>query len=188
VIAGAWSSSIARSLEGRTLDRRDTRARIAELAERDLTRAYRLAGLILGDANEAEEAVADALERALRHADELRDPERFRAWFDRILTNACRDRLRRRRGIRLIAMPDDVVDRQDPFRNSLARDEALREIAALEPDERIVVVLHFWADLTLDDIATRLGWPAGTVRSRFYRGLERLRRGRVGTPGPRSEP
>lgn len=186
MIAGC-SSPIARSLEERALDGRDTRIRIAELAERDLTRAYRLAGLILGDASEAEEAVADALEHALRHAGELRDPERFRAWFDRILTNACRDRLRRGRGVRLITMPDDVVDRRDPFRDSLARDEALRAIVALEPEERIVVVLHFWADLTLDDIATRLGWPPGTVRSRFYRGLERLRRSEVGIAVPRAE-
>jgi RNA polymerase sigma-70 factor (ECF subfamily) len=185
VIAGR-SSSIARPLEGRTLDRRNTRTRIAELAERDLTRAYRLAGLILGDATEAEEAVGDALERAVRHAGELRDPERFRAWFDRILTNACRDRLRRRRGVRLIAIPDEAIDRRDPFRDSLARDEALRAIARLEPDERIVVVLHFWADLTLDDIAARLRWPSGTVRSRFHRGLERLRRGEVGTAVPRA--
>jgi RNA polymerase sigma-70 factor, ECF subfamily len=175
---------MARSLEERTLDPRDTRARIAELAERDLTRAYRLAGLILGDASEAEEAVADALERALRHANELRDPARFRAWFERILVNACRDRLRRRRGVRLIAMPDDIIDRRDPFAASLARDEALRAIAALEPDERIVVVLHFWAALTLDDIAGRLGWPAGTVRTRFYRGLARLRRTEAEQPGP----
>lgn len=180
-------TSIARPLEGRSLDRRDTRARIAELAERDLARAYRLAGLILGDASEAEEAVADAFEHALRHADELRDPDRFRAWFDRILANACRDRLRRRRGIRLIVMPDDVIDRADPFRHSLARDEALRAIATLEPDERIVVVLHFWADLTLDDIAGRLGWPSGTVRSRFYRGLERLRHDTVETAAQRAE-
>ena len=179
MIAG-HRSWIDEPLEGRTLDRRDVRNVIAELAERDLTRAYRLAGLILGDATEAEEAVGDALERALRHADELRDPERFRAWFDRILTNACRDRLRRRRGVRLISIPDDVIDRRDPFRDSLARDEALRAMAVLEPDERIVVILHFWADLTLDDIAIRLGWPPGTVRSRLYRGLARLRRREAG--------
>jgi DNA-directed RNA polymerase specialized sigma24 family protein len=44
----------------------------------------------------------------------------------------------------------------------------------LEPDERIVVVLHFWADLTLLAIAQRVGWPIGTVKSRLHRALDTM--------------
>ena len=43
------------------------------------------------------------------------------------------------------------------------------------PDERIVVVLRFWADLPLDEIAERVGSPLGTVKSRLHRALDRLR-------------
>jgi RNA polymerase sigma-70 factor (ECF subfamily) len=64
----------------------------------------------------------------------------------------------------------------DPFRSVHDRDEALRAMAELDDDQRLVVVLHYWADLTLQDIATRVGWPIGTVKTRLHHGLERMRR------------
>jgi RNA polymerase sigma-70 factor (ECF subfamily) len=45
----------------------------------------------------------------------------------------------------------------------------------LPEDEREVVVLHFWADLTLEAVADRLGRPVGTVKSRLHRALVRMR-------------
>ena len=71
--------------------------RFLRLANGELDRAYRLAGMLLGDQNEAEDATQDALVRAWQAAGSLRDPAGFQAWFDRILVNICRDRLRRRR-------------------------------------------------------------------------------------------
>lgn len=158
-------------------------ASLAHLIEHDLDRAYRLAGLLLGDGAAAEEAVGDALEAAFRHERALRDPARFRAWFDRILVNRCRDELRRRSRVRFIALSRDVIESHDPFGDVIARDEALRALAALSPDERVVVVLHFWADLTLNEVATRTGWRVGTVKSRLHRALERLRRASAMSPG-----
>ena len=152
------------------------RERFVRLAERELDRSYRLAGLILGSATEAEDAVGDALERAWREADRLRDPERFQAWFDRILVNSCRDRLRRRRTVTFVPIVDEEAGlAADPFRLVDDADEAVRAVAGLPADERIVVVLHFWGDLTLEATADHLGWPVGTVKSRLHRALERLR-------------
>lgn len=142
----------------------------------ELDRAYRLAGLILGNSHDAEDATQDALLRAWRSASSLRDPAGFQAWFDRILVNVCRDRLRRRSRIRFIALDPgtDVELTGDPIRSILDRDEALRALDSLNPDERTVLVLHFWADLTLAATAERLGWPIGTVKSRLHRALERM--------------
>jgi DNA-directed RNA polymerase specialized sigma24 family protein len=63
----------------------------------EIDRAYRLAGFILGDAREAEDATQDALARAWRQGSSLRHRDSAQAWFDRILVNVCRDRLRQRR-------------------------------------------------------------------------------------------
>ena len=70
--------------------------------------------------------------------------------------------------------PIDPAGR-DPFQAFIERDALLAGLARLTPDERIVVVLRFWADLPLDAIAQRLDWPLGTVKSRLHRALERLR-------------
>jgi RNA polymerase sigma-70 factor (ECF subfamily) len=149
--------------------------RFMVLARHGLDRSYRLAGLLLGDRAEAEDAVQDALVRAWRHRASLRDPAGFGAWFDRILVNGCRDRLRRRRTIRFLeleAAQGSAI--RDPFRALLDRDEATRALEKLEPDQRIVVVLHFWADLTLAAVAERTRWPIGTVKSRLHHALRRL--------------
>jgi RNA polymerase sigma-70 factor, ECF subfamily len=169
----SWEDALA------SRDEASAEERVRRLAGAELDRAYRLAGLILGDRQEAQDATQDALLRAWRAAATLRDPAGFQAWFDRILVNICRDRLRRRGNVRLVAI-DDVPPTgiaHDPFRTILDRDEVLRAMASLDPDHRIVLVLHYWADLTLEDVATRVGWPVGTVKSRLHRGLATMRRG-----------
>jgi RNA polymerase sigma-70 factor (ECF subfamily) len=106
----------------------------------------------------------------------LRDPAAFEAWFDRIVVNACRDRIRRTRRVRFVELPaDDERPVVDPFKALLDRDEVLRLIRRLSPDDRVVVVLHYWADLPLTEVAARLGWPVGTVKTRLHRALEVMR-------------
>jgi RNA polymerase sigma-70 factor (ECF subfamily) len=191
-----WKDDMqSRALPGRlggsleTTSGRDHAARrLADLGPAELDRAYRLAGLILGDASEAEDAVQEAILRAWRSAGSLRDPDGFDAWLDRILVNLCRDRLRRRGRIRWIPLESghDGVG-PDPFAAVLERDALLGALRTLDADERTVVVLHYWADLTLEAVATRVGAPIGTVKSRLHRALERIReqQSRV-DPGERS--
>jgi len=163
--------------------------RFLRLANGELDRAYRLAGMLLGNQQEAEDATQDALVRAWQSAGSLRDPTGFQAWFDRILVNICRDRLRRRRRIAFLPIEperDDggqpgllqpgLLHPRDPFQAVLDRDQVVRALARVNPDERVVLILHYWADLTLDGVAERLGWPVGTVKSRLHHGLNEIRR------------
>lgn len=150
--------------------------RFLALARPSLDRAYRIAGLVLGSSQEAEDAVQDALVIAWQRFGDLRDEARFGAWFDRILVNGCRDRMRRARIVRFVPL-DGGIDPAgaDPFTRLIERDALLVALAGLLPDERIVVVLRYWADLPLDEIAARTGWPLGTVKSRLHRATVTLR-------------
>jgi RNA polymerase sigma-70 factor (ECF subfamily) len=170
-------------------DATDAAERVLRLAGVELDRAYRLAGLILGDGHEAQDATQDALLRAWRAAASLRDPAGFQAWFDTILVNVCRDRLRARGKVRLLAL-DNAVSigaPRDPFRDVLDRDEALRAVAILDDDLRIVILLHYGADLTLEGVADRIGWPVGTVKSRLHRALAQMR-GQIDAPALPEKP
>ena len=141
-----------------------------------LDRAYRLAGLLLGQAADAEDVTHDAAVRAWQSAGSLRDPAAFEAWFDRIVVNACRDRMRRNRRVHFVELQaKDDRPVTDPFSALLDHDEALRLMRHLPADERVVVVLHYWADLPLTEVAKRLGWPAGTVKTHLHRALEAMR-------------
>ena len=151
-------------------------AQFLRLADREIGRGFRTAGFVLGNPSEAEEATQDAILRAWKAWPTMRDPDRFGPWFERILMNTCLDRIRRRHGVRLVEL-ERVPELRgaDPFAAGLARDEIGRAIGALPPEQRVVIVLRFWRDLPLQEIAERLGLPLGTVKSRLHYGMRSMR-------------
>lgn len=144
------------------------------LVDEHLDRAYGLARAILRDAAEAEDATHDAFVRAWRSWPSLRDPARFEAWFDRIVINTCRTRMRSPHRRPTDISDEIVVASGDPFGHTEDRDMIGTAIADLSPDHRIVVALRFYRDLPIEAIAARLGIPAGTVRSRLHYALRQL--------------
>jgi RNA polymerase sigma-70 factor (ECF subfamily) len=151
------------------------RAAFEALADAELDGAYRLAGVILGDRWQAEDATHDAVVQAWLRFGSLRDRDRFGAWFQRILVNVCRDRMRQR-ARRPIAVGGDVdpavADEANAIDDRLALDRAF---ADLSPDHRLTLVLRYYADLPVDKIASLLGVPAGTVKSRIHVAVGRMR-------------
>lgn len=145
------------------------------LADASLATSYRLAAHLLGDPADAEDATQEALLLAWRGWPRLRDSERFGAWFDRILVNVCYERLRRHRRSPTVELPDEVGGVADVAAAALARDSVGRALLGLTPEQRIVVVLRFWRDLSIEEIADRLEVPSGTVRSRLHYALQSLR-------------
>jgi RNA polymerase sigma factor (sigma-70 family) len=146
------------------------------LADRHLDASYRLAQVILGQRAEAEDATHDAFVTAWRKWSTLRDPELFEHWFDRILVNTCRNRLRhvaRRRAEDLSADLDFLAP--DAYGPTDDRGLLQPAMATLAPDQRVVVALRFYRDLSVDQIADRLGVRPGTVKSRLHRALRGLR-------------
>jgi len=144
------------------------------LADQHLDAAYRLARAILRDATDAQDATHDAFEQAWRKWSTLRDPSRFEPWFDRILVNTCRDRLRAGRRAATDISVEVAITAGDPYGQAHDRDLLANAIATLPPDHRVVVALRYYRDLPVEAIASRLGIPAGTVHSRLHYALKRL--------------
>jgi RNA polymerase sigma-70 factor (ECF subfamily) len=146
------------------------------LAERHLEESYRLARAILHDSAEAEDATHDAFVTAWRKWSTLRDASRFEHWFDRILVNTCRNRLRDRTRVAR-GLWDDEMTREGDGTGRLGEREAIESaLAALSPDQRIVVALRFYRDLSIHEIAHRVGARPGTVKSRLHYALRKLHR------------
>jgi RNA polymerase sigma factor (sigma-70 family) len=144
------------------------------LADRHLDAAYRLARAILRDSTDGQDATHDAFEQAWRKWSTLRDPSRFEPWFDRILVNTCRDRLRSARRQATDISAEVAITTGDPYGQAHDRDLLANAIAALSPDHRVVVALRYYRDLPVDEIASRLDIPAGTVQSRLHYALKHL--------------
>jgi RNA polymerase sigma-70 factor, ECF subfamily len=152
----------------------ERRAAFERFSQDRLERAYRLASVILRDGTDAADAVHDAAVQAWLHWADLRDRDRLDAWFDRIVVNECRARLRRRTISSIPMVPSDPPG-PDPFADVLDLDVLNRALAALDADHRIAVVLRYVAELTPAEIAARTGTREGTVKSRLYYALRRMR-------------
>ena len=153
----------------------ERRADMASLVLARIGDAYRLARAILLDDGEAEDAVQEASLAAWRRQGSLRDPARFDVWFERIVVNQCRDQLRRRkRSVQLAPPPVGFEAVAAPIETGTDAELDLA-ISALDADHRIVVVMRYWQDRSVEDIAARLGIPPGTVKSRLHIALKRMR-------------
>lgn len=150
----------------------------ALLAGASVARLEAVARLILRDGELARDAVQEAYIRAWRDLPGLRDPERWDAWLRRLTVNACLDatRRRKRRVIEVEIDPVRFVDNQDIGAGLANRDLLERAFQRLDPAQRAVVVLHFYADLPMSSVADALGVPLGTAQSRLGRALAVLRR------------
>jgi RNA polymerase sigma-70 factor (ECF subfamily) len=147
------------------------------LVDARLARLDTAARLILRDADLARDAVQEATLRAWRNLRGLRDPSRFDAWLHRLTVNACLDIARHRRSrvieIELTPLHDAPV--QDASSQVTDAIYVERMLAALDPAQRAVIVLHYYLDLSLPETAATLGIPVGTAKSRLNRALDAMR-------------
>ena len=151
----------------------------SELARVSIGRLYATARLILRDDGRAEDATQEALVAAWRDLSALRDPDRFDAWLHRLLVRSCYREIRRGRHRWTIEVDVDGHEFVDtdagPGFNIADRDQLERGFRRLDADQRMVLVLHYYLGLTLDEAAEALGVPAGTVRSRLNRATRAMR-------------
>ena len=144
----------------------------SELIEPLLDPAYRLAAVMLADRGAAEDAVQEASVKAWRKLRQLRgDASSLRPWFLSIVANECR-MARRTRWWSVIKVADvDAQDRPQPESYS----DLHRALLRLSPDDRLPLVLHFYLDLPLDEVARALRVSPSAAKSRIYRSAKRLR-------------
>lgn len=146
--------------------------------------SFRRALAILGNEPDARDAVQDALLEAWRGIHALRDPDRFDAWFGRIVANACRAVGRRRGRSRVREIRIDLVEDAYPGRGSGAGaedqgdglDELERAFERLPLPQRAILVLHHLEHRSVEEVAATLGVPSGTVMWRLHRARAALAR------------
>jgi RNA polymerase sigma-70 factor (ECF subfamily) len=146
------------------------------LVRRHQDRLWAVALRTLGNREEAADALQDALLSAFRSAATYRGDARVTTWLHRIVVNACLDRVRRQKVRPTVPMPDDGGP-ADP-RDHLADRETAIEIevalAELPEEQRAALVLVDVHGMPVEDVAAVLGVPAGTIKSRCFRGRARL--------------
>jgi RNA polymerase sigma-70 factor (ECF subfamily) len=162
--------------------------RFAEIVDRHRDRALTLAFRLLGNREEAEEAVQDAFLRCYRALERFRGESRFSTWFYRILYNRCLTLLGRRGEEEETSVPVDqaVLERvaAEGEESSALRLLEGREMADILQEEtdrlpsqyRSALLLFYVQEMRYEEISEVLALPMGTVKSHLFRAREMLKK------------
>ncbi|MBA2633533.1 MAG: RNA polymerase sigma factor [Chloroflexi bacterium] len=156
---------------------RGDREAFTALASLYVDRLYAVATLMLHRRDAAEDAVQEALIRAWRDLHALRDAERVGAWLRRLVVRACYDEARhsRRHAAQLTVMPihdPAVAGHEAP---AIAREALDRAFRRLSIDHRAAIVLRYFLDLSVPEMADAMSVPLGTGKSRLHHAERALR-------------
>jgi RNA polymerase sigma-70 factor (ECF subfamily) len=155
----------------------DTEA-FAGLVARHRDRGGRFAVAMLGDQADAEEALQDAFVRAFRSLRTCREPERFGAWFLRILVNRCRTRGAMRRRNAAVFVQDDVALERaaaPPVADAEWREEIGRAVARLDAMQREAFLLKHVEGLEYEEMARLTGARVSALKMRVKRACDHLK-------------
>ncbi len=153
----------------------------ALLVDRYHGRALRLATGLIGDGDDAEDAVQEAFVRAYRGLGSYRERDRFGPWLLHIVVNQCRTH-RTRNHRYASGQPDGVLDSllaeagtQQLAEAAAEREELAHALAKLAPDQREAVLLRFAGELSYDEMARVTGVGVSALKMRVQRACARLR-------------
>lgn len=132
----------------------------------------RLAVSIIGGGQDAEDAVSEAIVKAITGAEKLRDESRLKSWLLSITAHSCYDQLRARK--REVAT-DDISRFDTPVFEPMPQDTVLEHIMALKQPVRQVMTLYYYDGYSSKEIAGILGIPLSTVLMRMRRGRQKLK-------------
>lgn len=135
------------------------------------TRLYQTALGIVGNPYDAEDVWQNTVLNAWRHIKGLREPY-FKTWITRILLNEAKNILRKRgRTPTPIPTLPEMAETKD-LSEAVAMHDYLNQLA---DSQREIILLRFWLDLPLGEIASLAGIPLSTAKTRLYQGLAELK-------------
>ena len=160
----------------------------AKLVRKYQKQVHALAWRKVGDFHVAEEITQDTFLRVYKKLSTLKDPGRFAGWLYRIAARQCQAWLRKKR-IQTQALEDTdlelieggtysqyIAAEQEKAATEAQRDIVQRLLARLRESERTVVTLHYFGEMTTEEISRFLGVSASTVKSRLRRARLRLKK------------
>jgi len=135
--------------------------------------AYKIAYCYLQDEQDSMDAVCGAVEKALNNIKKLRQPQYFKTWFIRITINESKKILRDKG--KVIQLVEEMYTEEEKYLDNEGTIDLNNCLQELEPHDRMMIYLKYYQGYTLDEIADLVKIPKGTVRTRIYTNLKRLK-------------
>nr|WP_106784800.1 RNA polymerase sigma factor [Lysinibacillus timonensis] len=147
---------------------------LTDLLLTDKERFYRIAFSYVHNKDDALDIIQDSIHKALKTVHKLNNTEGLRSWFIRIVINTSLDLLRKQK--REMIVDDDTLEFVSPNSNDHYENlDLVRVLDSLSPKYRMIIILKFFEDLTIREIAEILNENENTIKTRLYNGLKALR-------------
>jgi RNA polymerase sigma-70 factor (ECF subfamily) len=146
-----------------------------ELYHRHCTFIYNTCLGILGDPDDARDAVQDTFVQLWRSIPKFKGQSKFSTWLYRIAVNKCMDLLRAKPKWETPSSIDWVEDAGSPRRDGFLEHDVRQAVLKLKPEYRAVMVLYYFQQLSYDEIADSLGCSFDQVRIRLHRARKAFR-------------
>lgn len=158
-------------------------AAFAELMRRHRQWVYHQVRAIVQDSSQAEDLTQEAFTRVYRSAGDYTAQGSFTAWLRRIALNLARNHLKQRQRSACLSLSDLEMELlgtngSEPMQALLARglsEDVRTAIQALPDEQRFPLIMRYFGDMSLQEIAWAMRCPEGTVKSRLFHALRRVR-------------
>lgn len=142
---------------------------IEETLLKNYNKYYKLAFSYVHNDSDAMDIVQDSAYKAIKNAELLKNQKYVDTWIYRIVINQCKTFLSKNNQI-----TDDISDVNISFNDKYENIDLKNALNALDNDEKAIIILRFFEDLKIEDIASVLDIKVNTVKSRLYRCLRKL--------------
>jgi RNA polymerase sigma-70 factor (ECF subfamily) len=145
------------------------------LCTRHAPRVEKLAGHMLRNPEDAQDAAQESLTKLIRSIRQFRGESQFSTWLHRLVVNTCRDVAKRQAARRHEELLEDTRAAPEQPDTIALREELCNALAEIPPAQARVVVLKDALDLSFEEVAQVADIPVGTAKCYAHRARERLR-------------
>ncbi|WP_317366561.1 sigma-70 family RNA polymerase sigma factor [uncultured Tyzzerella sp.] len=142
---------------------------IEETLLKNYNKYYKLAFSYVHNDTDAMDIVQESAYKAIKNAESLKDKRYVDTWIYKIVINQCKTFLSKNSKI-----TDDIEDVNITFNDKYENIDLKNALNSLDDDEKAIIILRFFEDLKIEDIANILDIKVNTVKSRLYRCLRKL--------------
>ncbi len=134
---------------------------------------YRLAFSYVRNKDDALDIVSESILKAFKNQPNLKDQTSIKTWFYRIIVNTALDFLRKNK--KIVAISEEDLENENGIEDTYT-DMDLHDALNHLPDQyRTIIILRFFEDMKIEEIAIILKENANTIKTRLYKGLKKLR-------------
>lgn len=144
-----------------------------ETVDKNRTAMFRLAYSIVLNKEDAEDSVSECILKAYSHLADLKNIKKMKAWLFQILVNESKTCLRKKKRIELVADSSVFLEKEQTTDSPY---DLLEFVCQLEENFKEVIILYYFEDFRVKEIAKILDISEGTVKSRLFRAREELKR------------